>query len=554
MIQIAFAGHNRPRDLGPREQVSAALRAAFELIRDADVGEARLLTGLAPGADELAAAAWREAGLGPIHAAFSFLDDPASDEVGPGRLAESGTWLDGVAAEAQGRNPYLKQTRLIVEAADLVVVVWTGGPARGAGGTADAVLCALQLGLPVLWIKPAEPHPLRLIRPEQLPSDFHFPEFQEALHSGRLDHVEIAHPDSFRDAIGYTGPAASPDGEPLPSWRAVARRVLNRTLWRTYAVFRNLMGGKVEMASTDVPVPESLAEQPGFKHMTAAYFEADHSANRLSAIHRSEIVLLVVGMIAAAAVGSAWTMWPKVKVLAMCIELALSITALVVWITASYARQHERWSEQRHRAEHLRLDRAGWVIGVGIAGAMPAQGQPGGRVARDALRESGLPHGKYDPERVRTWGAWAMNELIRGQAAYHRASSVRDGRIAHRIHMLEDASFVLFLLVFALYVLAYAVGWGHYLPAWTVGVVAMTGTVVPAVAAASIALEAKLEFQEQSARSRRIATSLDELSTRLGPDPSFDTLQDVGRAALRLHLAESTQWREGTDRRRLFRL
>jgi hypothetical protein len=146
-----------------------------------------------------------------------------------------------------------------------------------------------------------------------------------------------------------------------------------------------------------------------------------------------------------------------------------------------------------------------------------------------------------------------MNELVQGQAAYHRAISTRDARIAHRIHLLEDGSFLVLFIVFGLYVALHSLSIGENLPGWVTGVVAMTGAVVPALGAASLALEAKLEFQEQSSRSQRIAETLDGLATRLGPEPSFDALQDVARAAVRLHLAESSHWQEGTARRRLFR-
>src|SRR5690349_8745537 len=133
MIQIGFAGHNRAVDLGHRQQVLGGLDAAFAMIKAAGVSNARLVTGLASGADELAATAWSRAGLGPIHAIFPFLETCDNGETDAACLAQSATWLDGAATEARGRNPHLKQTRLVVEASDLLVVVWTGDRARGAG-------------------------------------------------------------------------------------------------------------------------------------------------------------------------------------------------------------------------------------------------------------------------------------------------------------------------------------------------------------------------------------------------------------------------------------
>jgi hypothetical protein len=130
---------------------------------------------------------------------------------------------------------------------------------------------------------------------------------------------------------------------------------------------------------------------------------------------------------------------------------------------------------------------------------------------------------------------------------------VVEGRIAHRIHNVENASVLLLFVVFTIYVTLYALHLDEILPNWASGVVTMTGTVVPAVAAASIALEAKLEFQEQSTRSRRIAASLENLVQSLGPAPYLDSLQDVCRMAVRLQLVEAKRWQDATDRRQLIR-
>jgi len=559
-LQVAFAGHNRANDLGHRTHVTNDLDAAFELIRLTGCGHARLLTGLASGADELAAAAWQRAGLGPIHAVFPFLDDPDAPHVGPSGVAQSATWLDGEATQAEGRNAHLKQTRLIVEIADLLVVAWTGERARGAGGTADAVRCALELGLPVLWIKPSDPGAIRLIRPEDLPSDFDFAEFQEGLQAGHPAHVEVASAENLREALRLDELAARVEADNAPeapqnllvrldSW-------LHGWLWQTYGTFRRIVGGRVGAIPDAPPVPQDLAEQPGFQLLTAAYLKADLNANRLSAVHRSEQLLLIMAMITAAIVGSSPAVWPQFKLTAVSVELVLGVAALWVWSKAARARQHQRWGEERHLAEQLRQERAGWALGVSVASTRIT---PASRQDRDLGREArlaaGLPHGKFDAGRIKRWGDWAMHELIDGQSAYHSVISVRDGKIAHRIHVVEDASFLFLLVALGGYLVAYAGlgAFGGHLPKWVSGIVTMAGTIIPAMAAAAMALEAKLEFKEQSKRSERIAAHLDELARRLDRAPSFSRLQGAARAAMQWHIAEASQWREGAERRRLFR-
>jgi hypothetical protein len=553
MIQIAFAGHNRPEDLGPHEPTRQALDAAFALIKAAGVENARLLTGLAAGADLLAVGAWKAAGLGPVHGVFPYLDEPGQPPIGADGPAETATWLYGKGAEGLERNPHLKQTRLIVEAADLVVVVWTGAPARGAGGTADAVRCALELAVPVLWINPNRDGEMRLINPEKLPGDFHFAEFIETLERAHPRHVEEPTPENLKHLLESATPIPPLPRKAPSALQAKLDPVLQRTLWRTYANFRRVLGGSVPPGPKPPGLPEDLAAQEGFKVLSEAYAEADETANRLSAIHRSEQLLLVLAMILAAIVGSAWAIWPGVKLTAVIIELTLAIAAALVWASAADARQHERWGEERYLAEQLRLERAGWAIGVNLIRSIPASERAENDAAKFIRQAAGLPNVKYTPERIRAWSAWAMGEMVEGQSAYHKAVSLREGRVAHRTHLIEDVSFMILFVVFIVFIALSFAGTIKHMPKFIGGIVLMVGTVVPALAAAAMALEAKLEFQDQSARSKRIAGALDHIAEQLGEDPSLDDVQTAARRAIRIHLREAAHWREGVSRRRLFR-
>jgi hypothetical protein len=114
-------------------------------------------------------------------------------------------------------------------------------------------------------------------------------------------------------------------------------------------------------------------------------------------------------------------------------------------------------------------------------------------------------------------------------------------------------AFFWFFVLFTFYITSETAGFYKHLPEWLSGVVSMTGAVVPAFAAAAMAMESKLELQEQSERSSRIATTLERLAARLNEDPSFESMQNLAREAVRLHLAESGHWQEGVVRRRLFR-
>jgi len=548
-IQVAFAGHNRPEDLGDPAQAWAGLENAFALLAQAGVGDARLVTGLAPGADLLAAEAWKAAGLGPVHAVFPFLDDTV--EGGAAALMDSGAWLDGRATEALGRNPYLAQTRWLIGAADLLVVVWTGEHARGAGGTADAVRLALEHGIPVLWIKPGEANRLWLIRPEHLDEDFGFLEFLDELRLGREPLVRKATPQTIQEALHDLGLRAEPHRPEPPPETAPNRRFFRH--WRAYAIFRRTLGGSAEPFEA-VPLPGDLAAEPGFVWLTQAHVAADAEASHLGAVHRSHQVILLGVAILATIAGTIGSLFEETELAMVLLELALAAGAFWVWMGAERGRRHQRWGEARRLAEDLRLERVAWTLGVNTAphGSNMLASSPRARRIR---REAGLPSGAFDAERVRLWGRWAIDELITGQAAYHRGQSKINGHVSHRIHQLENGSFTVLMVVLVSYVLSTA-GlslFGHEGPHWLVNLVGVAGSIVPAIGATCLALEAALSLGEQAARSKVLAGRLDAIAGELGPAPTLEALQAAARSAIRLQRAQENHWSEGTVRRRLIR-
>ncbi len=540
-VQVAFAGHNRTADLGDKTVIARELKAAFAMLTEAGVREARLLTGLARGADILAARAWQDAGLGPVHAVFSFLTDT------PGRdaadLLEQGTWLDGAATQENGRNPYLAQTRWLIGAADLLVVVWTGKHARGAGGTADAVRLALEHGVPVLWLQPGGNGP-KLIRPERLEEDFGFLEFLEQLTFAGTPLVQDATPKALHSALADLdlvrkleplGAGGLSDPENLPTPRA-------------FRVLRRVLGGR-SVPRAPHPIPPDLEAQPGFVRLSHAHARADRQANELSAVHRSHQVILLMVAILAAVAGSASALWPSVKITMVAVEIVLAVIALLIWRDSERGLRHQRWGEARRLAEDLRLERAAWAIGVSTA--------PHGvhltstADARHERRMAGLPTGRFDRERIEAWGAWAMDQLVAGQAAYHHQQARINGRISHRVHQIDIVSFFVLLSMLVIYlgtvgILAIV---GRDSPHWLSGIVFMTGAIVPALGAAGLALEATLSFGEEAQRSRVLAARLDALTRDAGPG----RYPAIANAAIRLQRVQEDHWAEGAVRRRMVR-
>jgi len=549
--QIAFAGHNRATHIGNRKAAEAGLAAGFALLGKTELASPRLLTGLADGADVLAVAAWRKAGLGPIHAVYPFLTDTPPDE--PPEGVETATWIDGAALEAAGSSAHLAQTRWLIAAADLLVVLWDGKAGRGAGGTADAVRLALDAGVAVLWIEPDRDAAPRLISPPASSRDYDFMELLEQLDRG-LDRVAPpATAKAISAALTARGfdEAESVTAFPEPSG---LDRLLHTTLWRTYAVFRRVLGGSVRGGIPAIPPPADLLAAPGFEALTAAYIVADRQADQLASIHRSQQLLLLAAAVLATAIGVSPAVWPQIKIYAVLSELTLALIALAVWSGAERASRHERWGVARRLAEQLRLERAAWALGLSSVEDADGLG-PAVRTARAVRRRSGLASGAFDAQRVSRWGGWAIDELLTSQAAYHKRQGHRNEVIDHRIHAGENLSFAVFVVCLAAFAIAHEAARvaDFELPHWLGGAVLMLSAIIPAIGAASLALEANLGFREQSERSHFLAERLITIRASLSKAPRLDELQRAAKEAIRLHNSREDRWGAEAARRRLLR-
>jgi hypothetical protein len=526
--------------------------AGFKLLRKAGVEPGPLLTGLADGADILGARAWALSGLGPIHAVFPFLSDTAPDAA-PG-IVERSTWLDGAALEAVARSAHLAQTRWLIAASDLLVVLWDGRPGRGAGGTADAVRLALDSGVSVLWIQlEAGAAPL-LIPPPDFGQDFDFIEFLEQLErGGSAAATRPADVGAIQAALAARGF----DAEPVllkPFRSSVWDRLLQASLWRTFAIFRRVMGGSAEPSLPPSPPPSDLRMDAGFCTLTDAYAAVDAQANRLASVHRSQQLLLLAAAVLATAIGVSPAVWPEIKIYAVLSELAIAVIALVVWSGAARAARHERWGAARRLAEQLRLERAAWTLGLSSVSSGDGLG-PAARSARSVRRRAGSATGAYDADRVSSWGAWAIAELLTSQAGYHRRQGHTNEVIGHRIHAVENFNFALFAVSLAAFAAAYGAGrlLGFALPHWLGGAVLMLSAIIPAIGAASVALEANLGFREQGERSQFLAIRLAAIKDSIADPPRLDDLQRAAAAAIRLHNSQEDRWSDEAARRRLLR-
>jgi len=153
MVKVAVTGH-RSADL-----FGYGAHEGWDWLRDTlrhlleDLGATEAFSGMALGADQVFARAALDAGV-PVVAYVPFLGQerlwPFSSQAAYGFLLDR-CRERVVVSSSPSRTAFLERNTAMVDAADVVVAVWTG---KGSGGTHHAVQEALRLGKAMVWVDP----------------------------------------------------------------------------------------------------------------------------------------------------------------------------------------------------------------------------------------------------------------------------------------------------------------------------------------------------------------------------------------------------------------
>jgi hypothetical protein len=579
-----------------------------------------LLCGHADGADRLAVAAWWEAGAGPLHGVFPVCNASGArgfdDLTGSGGSCDlaSGTWdgpgdratfptfaritaLDGAAAQrvSPQRSPHLEQTRFLVRWTDMLVAVWNGRLPTGPGGTADAVTLALSRGLPVVWIDTGRDCSVRMLQASRFWGDGSLSELVHALEdrpeslaplidrealtaitaelvqrrlgppTGSEDNAETAARQDFERADAELEATPGRDVFSAVGWR---RRVA--ATWPV--LLRALSGQRKASASGTAAAPSEELAAPGMALIHRAMARAEDTAKVYGDLHRGLQIWLMLIAVLAVAVGTAAAVAPSFKWYFVVSEFALAMLALAVWRLRLLATNHQRWSDSRRYAERLRVMAATWPMGFDVADErsdLPTTWTEWR--SRAVLRLAGPPTGALTETRLMQAAQQAIadpNGIVRGQLDYHRANAKRMGRAHHHLHAAETSAFYGLVAALVLFAIAYPWFPKQSPPSWPPnpgfwpnrlgGALLMLSAVVPAFAAAVIALEAKIGFRENAERSAYLAEAFAALTENMSspspPHTSSVWLAQQLRKAGRLHLADADAWREGAIRREIVKL
>jgi hypothetical protein len=411
-IRVGFAGHRDLARVGGETAATTATVTILEILKAAvadlsgrTVSDSevfadlyahrglRLVTGLAPGADQLMIRQWRAAGFSDVHGVLPYLDAegqrPITDrpEFASSKdltidlaLTDSWTALDTDAAG----DGHAEVSRCIVRHSDMLIVFWDGKVGGGPGGTAHSVGLALAKTIPVVWLRPDGAPPVLLAADEwdreALVEGLRTPErYAGELRSSALADaltVGLLPPWSADRGVGGNDPEVASrrdyvQRDPLRFANSAARildAALRRSLWSSFDWFERTIGGSngENKSATRPPAPCPVAGQAGYELLANEFAIADERAQRLGAVHRSEqLILLVLAVlaVAAAAIPSAFAdrlaTWPpfavagaaeakdRVHFFALVTEFGFAVLALGIWSLARRAHRHRRWSDAR---------------------------------------------------------------------------------------------------------------------------------------------------------------------------------------------------------------
>jgi hypothetical protein len=571
-FRVGVVGH-RPNRLTNADEslLRLRLRDVFERVHEAvrrsradtagayakDAPSLRVVSALAEGADQLAvqealALGWE------LQAPLPFLREEYERDFITGEsrdafraLLESAQTtavleLDGSREDAPGA--YEAVGRMVIRQCDVLVAIWDGEPAAGAGGTTQMIGEALSLGMTVVWIKARVPHEVSLLSLSE--------EGTRQAQSVELlaDHVRqrLAPPAVPKNEIG----AEQFLNERRPVWtlgwlftlfcNIVAfewRPLVMRLPDFTEATRQEWRG--VWPQAPAVPAIETQLDRHFLRH----FAWADKLANAYANIYRTSF--LSNYLLAAVAVTLALMPYgfhltarsvPEIALIAsefIVIVFIISMTGL-----GSYRRLHERWIEYRLLAEQLR----DLIFLAPLGRTTPAFRIPAYAVHddprntwvswhfRSIVRAAGMMSFRMDAAGMNWYREFLANELA-DQTRYHERTAERSDKIGTRLHYLAAGLFVLTAIIVFVHIFDGRIGnWGT-----------VASAAIPAFGAAIAGILGQAEFHRIRKRSGALEQGLAGLSQILkaegGKTPRSLVLGQIAESMADVMTADVLDWR-----------
>lgn len=421
-------------------------------------------------------------------------------------------------APADRAEGYLRAGEKMVEACEILIAVWNGKAAAGKGGTAEIVEYATQLNRKVIWIDSENlSSPVRLVhRIDRSSNDFRvvtrpFPETAVGLSPTFVHLAEYNRDPEFREE----------------EYRATLEK--NRV--------------RLERARESAGLsPEIML--PVLDHLLPHYAKSDSLANRYKVIHDRaaawlyRLTVVAVGTAALQAIlAPEHTRW-------LIIELSALLGAFLWFRWGRIRNWHEKWLNNRHLAERLRILTFSALIlkkpvgkGHNPEERLPFYPGPGAWALEvfDHIRRT-MSQPEYDPGDLEPIRRFVLAGWILHQEEFHAKSSRSKHRKAHAEHRWIGILLALTLTAATVHMLGIA---GNPLAEKLVTSLAI---ILPALASAIHAISAVRDRERIATRYSRMAEILNRLKRSIGEAPDLETLYEEMQKAEEIMSTENHEW------------
>jgi hypothetical protein len=611
-FRVGVIGHrpNRLQD-ADLDALSHRIRALLMLIRDSitafGAGNAalyapgpamlRVVSCLAEGADRLVADAALRLGY-ELHCPMPFAQAEFKKDFEPPEaleprsldrfhdLLECARRTTGLAKfELDGSRDnapaaYGAAGRVVLNQSDVLIAIWDGKEAAGAGGTVQTLHEAISYQVPVLWIDAVAPHTWQMLRTaEQLAClDQGGPRRCVPEQAGEQE-LEALIEESLRPPKAEDFSAGHSKSK--PDLREVFFRE-RKSAWNVAFVwkfFRDAVGSnRLRVQSFKVDDFEGAVANdwpdnaPGVagwvnrqlrRHYSWADKLADLYADRYRSAFLSTYLLGVLAVfLALLSTAAGWTTEAHLARQAFCTGAELVVIAAILGLIAwgRWRRWHERWMDYRLVAELVRQLRFLVPLGGGrlfprLSPHLATYGNPAQTWmywhVRTIERKTGLPSAQVTPDYLKSYLKY-LYDVVEEQINFHQTSQERLGRIDHRLHLAGLILFGLTGLACFLHFLPH----GELLrlprvelPPWAPGWLTLLCAVLPALGAALAAINNQGEFLRITKRSRAMAQRLAQLKGEIealreaSSGPTFGQVLAIAATVAQLMVDEVLDWR-----------
>lgn len=519
-----------------------------------------LISSLAEGADRIAAAAALDAGLAldvvlpcpPSIYLETFADDASRGEF-DALLASARARLvlplagkpEAAIADRLPRSYELAGLTMLAQS-DILVAVWDGKPADGRGGTGQIVDEAARRGLPIVVVDPSN-GATRMLWPDDV-ADETFVRRAEDVAARTVESCLAA---VLRRLIS---PPASPHERlGLSEYLSCRLRGGDRGAAKGGSRASLVFDGKdIERPRSQWPrVAAAVVARPANRGAAIRYSNALLAAEEVAvrSAHRyrrlflfSSAVTAIASFFVAAAARS-----HAMHGLAAAVEFATVALVGGLVFFATRRRWHYQWFEAREVVERLRIVAMPWILGAWPTSLKPGQAAWPGWYVRAIVRE--LPLFSGDLSDLLHEAREILLALVDEQSAYHLRNAERMEWRDRAFEGLGLALLVASLANNAAYLVAKLAGWASLpdLEPWGLA----AAIFLPAAATASYGVRLFGDFEDLARRSRRTASALEALKSRLVGELDLATLRALAGQAARAMLSDLEAWRVAVESRRL---